>query len=69
MIEQVLALDSVTPETIDILSSAILGEAQQVSLTGVAISHLDATVNLFSRHENETVDSMDGTDASVSVTM
>ena len=51
---------------IDILSGSILGEAQQISLTGLAVTHMEETLDLLSRRQNETIENLDEEDSSVS---
>ena len=52
---------------IDILSGSILGEAQQISLTGLAVTHMEETLDLLSRRQNETIESLDEEDSAVSL--
>ena len=66
LIEDILAEDTVTETNIDILSGSILGEAQQAPLTGLAVTHMEDTLDLLSRRLNETTESMDEEDSTVS---
>ena len=66
LIYDLLAQDTVSESIIGILSGSILGEAQQIQLTGLALDHLEEVIELFSRRLNATLDTIDEADSSVS---
>lgn len=59
----------ISENTVGILSGSILGEAQQVQLTGLVVTHLQETIELFSSNLDETVENIDESDSSVSPLM
>ena len=57
---------TISESIVGILSGSILGEAQQVPLTGLVVTHLEETIELFSSSLDETVQTIDESDSSVS---